>query len=202
MDLKEKVDPSTTALIIIDIQNDFASPEGLLGKRGRDLSMVPGMLENIKLLEAAANRLGIETYYTQQIYDRKHLNPLQLEQYNLDGKLITCDIKTDGYKFYKINPPQDKVFVKYNFNIFSNPDLMRNLSLKKTKTLIITGMDIIFCVETAVRNAFDLGYKVVVPEDAIAGNAKHPESNNNAIEMFKRFGVVVKTSDILNAWKS
>jgi nicotinamidase-related amidase len=92
--------------------------------------------------------------------------------------------------------------VKYNFNIFSNPNLVTRLSLKKTKTLILTGMDIIFCVETAVRNAFDLGYKVVVPEDAIAGNAKYPEFNNNAIEMFKRFGVVVKTSDILNAWKS
>lgn len=200
MDLREKVIPSSTALIIIDIQNDFASPEGLLSIKGRDLSMVPLMLTNIKLLEKAAKEVNIETYYTQQIYDRKHLNPLQLEQYDLDGKLVTCDINTDGYKFYEINPPQNKVFVKHNFNIFSNENLVKELNAKNIKTLVLTGMDIIYCVETAVRNAFDLGYKVVVPEDAIAGNAKHPENNKCAVEMFRKFGVVVKTKEILDIW--
>lgn len=200
MDLKDKINPINTALVVVDIQNDFASPDGLLGKMGRDFSMVPVMLNNLNSLVDRAKSSNVEVLYTQQIYDRSKLTPLQLEQYDLDGKLATCDINTDGYKFYKIDPPKDDVYIKYNFNIFSNNDLSKRLRDKNIKTLIITGMDIIYCVETAVRNAFDLGFKVVVPEDAIAGNAKYPEINNNTIEMFRKFGVVVKTQDILDIW--
>jgi hypothetical protein len=40
--LEELVDPKHTALIVVDMQNDFCHPKGAFGKRGSDLSMVQG----------------------------------------------------------------------------------------------------------------------------------------------------------------
>ncbi len=203
MTLKEKINPIHTALVVIDIQNDFASPEGLLARKGRDMSLVPTMMANIQATIKAAEQAGVPVLYTQQIYDRSKLSDLQKEQYDVDGKFITCDIATEGYKFYKINPDPESVFVKYNYNIFSNPELEKTLQRKGIKTLVIVGMDTYWCVETAVRNAFDLGYKVVVPNDAVACSGRHLDLHNRTLELVQRtFGVVATSAEIQAIWKS
>lgn len=203
MELQEKVQPAHTALLVIDIQKDFASPEGMLAKKGRDLSLVEPMLEKLVKTIAAAEKAGVPVLYTQQVYDRSHLNELQKEQYDLDGKDITCDINTDGYTFYKIKPAPEHVFVKYDFNAFSNPTLEKTLQDKGIKTIIITGMDTQWCVETAIRTACDRGYKVVVPEDLVACNAKHLDQQLRTLALVRRsFGVVTTSEDIIKIWES
>lgn len=202
MNLTDKLNPNQTALIVIDIQNDFASPSGLLAKNGRDLSMVPLMIKRLQSTIKIAEHAGIPVLYAQQIYDRSKLIDLQKEQYDLDSKYITCDIKTEGYKFYKINPEPKFIFKKYNYNIFSNPELEFVLKARGIKTLVITGMDTYWCVETAIRNAFDLGYKVVVPEDLVAGNFKHLDLHTRTLELTRlTFGVVTNSKEINKIWK-
>ena len=200
--LNEKINPDETALLVIDIQIDFCSPEGLLAKRGRDLSLMEPMIGKLQNLIQYAEKHKVLTAYTQQIYDRTKLTDLQKEQYDLDGKLITCDINTEGYKFYKIDPPKDNIFVKHNFNAFSNQKLLETLQKNNSKTLIITGVDTQYCVETAIRNGFDLGYKIVVPEDLIATNANKLDMHNRTLELVRKvYGVVVTSADILSAWE-
>lgn len=202
MNLAEKIAPTHTALLVVDIQKDFAAPEGLLGQRGRDLSMVPGMLSANHALIAAAQTAGVLTVYAQQIFDRTKLTPLQLEQYDLDGKMITADIAGEGWHFHGITPPQDKVFIKYNYNAFSNPDLHTTLQSHGIKTLIITGMDTHICVETAIRNGFDLGYKIVVPADAVACNGRHLDLHNRTLQLTEKiYGTVTTTPQILSLWQ-
>jgi len=202
MELKDKINSKHTALLVIDIQKDFAAPDGLLAKRGRDISMVEPMIEKLQKIIATARKADVLTLYTQQIYDRSKLNDLQKEQYDLDGKLITCDIATGGYKFYKINPPPEFVFQKCNYNIFSNPALEETLQKHNIKTLIITGMDTAWCVETAIRNGFDLGYKIVVPEDLVVGNGRHADLHARTLELVhKTFGVVTNSEEIDKIWR-
>ncbi len=202
MPLNEKINPKHTCLLVIDIQVDFASPKGLLGKKGRDLSEVAPLLENLEKTISTAKEKDVLTLYTQQIYDRENLTDLQKEQYDLDGKLVTCDFSTNGYKFYEIKPPQKDVYVKYNFNAFSNPDLVNRLNKESIKTMIITGMDTIYCVETAIRNAFDLGYKVVVPKDLVAGNAKNKDLAEKTLAMAGRMGVTTTSDEIIRIWST
>ena len=199
--INEKLDPKNTALIVIDIQVDFCSPEGLLGKRGRDLSQMQSMLEKLNEVIALAKSKNILTLYTQQIYDRAKLSDLQKEQYDLDGKLVTCDIATDGYKFYRINPSAEDFYPKYNFNIFSNNKLLARLAENNVKTLVITGVDTIYCIETAIRNGYDLGYKIVVPEDLIAGNPKYSDLNSKTLDLVKKsYGVVTDSKELVGIW--
>ncbi|MDE1924952.1 MAG: cysteine hydrolase family protein [Patescibacteria group bacterium] len=201
MELREKLDPKHTALLVIDIQNDFAAPDGLFAKRGRDMSMVEPMLKRLQKTIEAASKACVPIFFTQQIYDRSKLSELQKEQYDLDGKYITCDVATDGYKFYKINPPPESVFVKHDYNAFSNPNLEKALNTRGTKTLVITGMDTYWCVETAIRNAFDLGYKIVVPEDLVACNGRHLELHNRTLELTRKtFGIVIDSEELNAIW--
>ena len=201
MDLKEKLKPEHTALLVIDIQNDFASPEGLLGRGGRDLSLVDPMIEKLGKLADAAKRANVLTLYTQHKFDRSKLNDLQKEQYDLDGRTVTCDIKTDGWHFYRINPPAEDVYEKYAYSAFSSRALTSRLEAYGIKTIVITGMDAIYCVESTIRSGFDLGYKIVVPEDLIAGNARHLPWQEKTLELTKKtFGVVTSSEELERAW--
>ena len=201
MDLKTKIDPKHTALVVIDIQKDFASPQGIRGQGGGDLSLVDPMVDKFEKLLPVAKRAGVLILYTQQIYRREKLNDLQKEQFDLDGKLIMCDPKTGGHEFYRIDPPQEDVFEKQNFNAFSNTALQERLDAHGIKTLVITGMDTYYCVETAIRNGYDLGYKIVVPTDLVAGNAKYMELHNRTLELVdKTYGVLTTAHELETLW--
>lgn len=202
MDIAEKLNPKNTALIVIDIQVDFCSPLGLLGIKGRDFTLIDRMLKTLPKVIELATKNKVLTLYTQQIYDPAKINNLQKEQYELDGKLVTCDIATNGYDFYKINPPMKDVYIKHNFNAFSNPQFQKRLEQNNIKTLLIAGVDTQFCVETAIRNGYDLGYKIVVLKDCIATNAKHSEIQDKTLELVTRsYGVVITSEDLDKIWK-
>jgi ureidoacrylate peracid hydrolase len=203
MNLSDKIKPLHTALIVIDIQNDFCSPDGALAQRGRDLSLMDPMIDSLQKTINVAERKAIPVLYTQQIYDRAHLNSLQLEQYDLDSKFISCDIATDGWKFYRLNPRADKVYVKYNYNIFSNSELVTKLQSLSIKTLVLTGVDTYICVETAIRNGFDLGYKIVVPIDLVAVNAKHRALQERTFDLVRKtYGTLTTSQELITMWNS
>ena len=203
MRLEEKIAPAHTALLVIDMQKDFAGPGGFRDKRGGDLSMAAEVIGRLPAVIEAARQAGVAVLYTQQIYDRTKLNPLQLEQYDLDGKAVTCDIAGDGWHFYGVQPPEGDVFVKYNYNAFSNPELENRLAARGIKTLVIAGMDTFYCVETAIRNGFDLGYKIVVAEDLVACNGKHRGLHERTLQLVeKSYGVVVTAEALRGIWSA
>jgi ureidoacrylate peracid hydrolase len=198
MNLREKLNPAYTALIVIDIQNDFCSPSGVMARMGKDVSVMDSLVEDIQSLTKTCESRGIPVFYTQQIYDRTKLNELQKEQYDLDGKLITCDIEGDGWKFYGLNPPESRIYQKYTYNIFSNDRLKRELEEAGIKTLIITGVSTQICVETAIRNGFDLGYKIVVPADLTATTSRDPTTKERTLNLVqKTYGVVSSLDEVV-----
>lgn len=201
--MAEKVRPSDTALLVIDIQNDFCSPSGLLARRGRDLSMIERAINRLIPTIQAARSAGLLTLYTQQIYDRSELRDLQIEQYELDRKRLTCDASGDGYHFYRVYPPANDVYKKCNFNIFSNLDLIRRLEASGMKTLVIAGVDTHYCVETAIRNGFDLGYKIVVPTDLVATGVDNIDMHERTLELVRRtYGALTTSTELIDVWST
>jgi nicotinamidase-related amidase len=62
-------------------------------------------------------------------------------------------------------------------------------------------MDIIYCVETAIRNTFDLGYKVVIPVDMVAGNAKSQDLNEKTFKLVRKtYGEMTSSSELIDIW--
>ncbi len=169
-----------------------------MASMGKNVSGMDGMIAKIQRLVDVCNAVDVPIFYTQQIYDRSKLTNLQKEQYDLDGKMITCDIDGDGYRFYGLNPPADRVFPKYTYNVFSNQRLSDELSSRNIKTLIITGVSTQICVETAIRNGFDIGYKIVVARDLVATTSNNPSTQERTLQIVeKTYGVVVGSAEIV-----
>src|SRR5207247_1304006 len=62
------IDPTLTALLVIDMQNGFAAPDGTLGKAGFDISMTRGIVPNIQRLVDAAHALDMQVFWSRQVH--------------------------------------------------------------------------------------------------------------------------------------
>jgi ureidoacrylate peracid hydrolase len=68
--LKDRCDPRYAALIVVDVQNDFVSPEGSAGKRGDDVGAAMAMIPNLTGLIDQARKIGFTVVYI--IPTRRH----------------------------------------------------------------------------------------------------------------------------------
>lgn len=205
MPLEEKILPSDTAILVIDPQVDFVAPHGKLAAQyGKKMEQITPLLPRLKEFVDRAVAKGLRTYFTKQVYDRTTLNDLQREQYDRDGKLVLCEKGTEGAEFYGITEPDPSlVFIKNNWNVFSNPELLKTLLSHNVKTLVLTGFEGQYCVEVAARNAFDLGFKIVLAEDLIGTNAKYLHEQETFFGIVRRtMGEVVTSRQLLELWEA
>jgi ureidoacrylate peracid hydrolase len=170
------IEPAHAALLIVDVQKYNSTWEGgeyaalsdaekksrfgyffrTLEERG---------LPNMVRLRDACRRAGIEVTYTL------------IESMTADGRDRSLDYKISGFNVPKGSPdaqmvdelapgPDEIVFPKTSSSVFMSTNIdyvLRNLG---TRYLIIAGCLTDQCVDSAVRDACDLGYLVTVPTDA------------------------------------
>ena len=166
------VDPAHAALLIVDVQNYCAHPDGagshkLDAQQRRYLfgRLRQTVLPNLQLLQSACRRARIEVVYaavenmTRDGRDR-----------SLDYKISGIDVPRgswDAQVLDEIAPADDgMIFRKTSSNVFVSTNIdyvLRNLGVR---SLIIAGIMTDQCVESAVRDACDLGYLVTVVADA------------------------------------
>ena len=171
-----EIDPARTALLIVDVQKynctweggeyahlSSAEKETLYGQFFRTLKH--SGLPNMVLLQQACRRAGIEVTYTV------------IESMTADGRDRSLDYKITGFNVPKgspdarmvddLTPTEDElIFPKTSSSVFISTNIdyvLRNLG---TQYLIIAGCLTDQCVDSAVRDACDLGYLVTVPTDA------------------------------------
>ncbi|CAE8585884.1 unnamed protein product [Polarella glacialis] len=181
-----------TALLIIDVQEYCSRPgRGCHGSVQRadlpyffervDKVMVPCIA---RLLDAA-RRSGVEVVYTV------------IEALTADGRDASLDYKLSGPLFVpkghadaavlpEIAPVGDEIVLpKTACSVFNSTNIhtiLRNLG----RYLIICGQLTNQCVESAVRDAADLGYLVTVPEDACATNSAAEQAAAKNMRGFAR----------------
>jgi ureidoacrylate peracid hydrolase len=171
-----EIEPAHAALLIIDVQNFNCSWDGGeytgLGAAEKEQrygyffrTLKDSALPNMVRLQQACRRGGIEVTYTV------------VESQTADGRDRSLDYKITGFHVPKgspdakmvpeLTPTDDEiVFPKTSSSVFisTNVDyVLRNLG---TRYLIIVGCLTDQCVDSAVRDACDLGYLVTVPTDA------------------------------------
>ena len=67
------VDPATTAVVVIDMQNAYASPGGYLDLAGFDISGAPAVIRNIQGVLATARAAGMPVIYFQNGWDADYV---------------------------------------------------------------------------------------------------------------------------------
>ena len=194
-------DPSLAGLLVIDMQNGFASPEGTLGKAGFDISMTRAIIPKIKQLVQAARSAGVHVFWSRQVHypddktREQRLIPGHLARGA--GRSMLCARGTwDAELIDELKPlvsPDDDIIQKHRASCFYSTNFEAELRIHGVRLLIITGTTSSFCVDSTIREAYARDFDVVVPGDAISDT--EIEATRAVLRSTERFHGYVTTTD-------
>jgi len=204
LSVAERLDPSRTALIVVDAQNDFCHPDGACARQlGADLSQVARAIPRLGLLLEGAREAGVLAVFIKSIYDDRYLSPVLRDQYVRRGLRDICQTGEWGSEFYGDISPDvgrgEPVIVKHRYNAFHSTELDVTLHDRSINGLVVAGFLTSVCVESTARDAFFRGYYTSIASDAAA--EFDPELHDSTLRLFDRsFGPVLSVDEILGLW--
>lgn len=151
------VDPKATALIVVDMQNDFVKEGGALVVGDAEKT-----IQAIKRLLDLARRRSMAVFYTQDTHDPGDPEFPIWGQHVLRGSW--------GWQIIEeLTPrPTDRVIQKLRYDGFFGTSLDHELRLRQVATVIVCGTVANICVLHTAGSAALRGYKVILPIDAIS----------------------------------
>ncbi len=200
--LQERSDPRWTALLIVDVQNDFVSPKGSAAQRGDDISAAQAMVPSLVRLIDEARRVSLPVIYIKTTHGEWTDSPSWIYRKSQQGALNTCREGTWGAEFYQgISPlPGERVVIKHRYSAFINTDLNTVLKAKGIQSVMVCGVATNVCVETTTRDAYMFDYYVTMVEDCSA--AYDPKLHETTLENIRRhFGLVASSREIAESWQ-
>lgn len=203
--LAAMIDPAKTALVVIDIQVDFAAPHGLLGGYGVDLSSADAAIDNCEKLVAAARGAGatvaLMRVVTSAETDSRALKTLMARRGQPGGEAI-CRAEDGGADYYRIFPePGDIEIAKLLYDGFHGTDFDAQLRARGIETLVICGLSTDCCVDQTARSAFHHDYDVFLVSDASA--AYEPGLHESSLSAMEKNCVLLTTTGAVeNAWRT
>ncbi|OFX13806.1 MAG: isochorismatase [Armatimonadetes bacterium RBG_19FT_COMBO_69_19] len=149
--------PATTALIVVDMQNDFVKPGGAL--------VVPSAAETIPAVQrllALARGHGPAVFYTQDTHEPGDIEFPIWGEHVLRGSW--------GWRIVDELIPQagERVIEKLRYDGFFGTSLDHELRLRGIATVIVCGTVANICVLHTAGSAALRGYGVILPVDAIS----------------------------------
>lgn len=200
------LDPRRSALLFIDVQNFGAHRKGaeFVSLSDTELQEQYGwyfdeldnrVVPNMQLLQKASRAAGIEVMYTT------------IESLTLDGRDRSLDYKITGFNVPKgawdgkvidaLKPGEDEIVLpKSSSSVFVSTHIdyvLRNLGVKQ---LVISGLITDQCVESAIRDACDLGYLVTQVTDACLTYS--PARQENSISTIRGYCRQRTTAELLD----
>lgn len=201
----ERLDPAHTALVLIDIQNDFCHPEGCFGLLGNDLGMMPELARRSRGLLDAARRRGMLVLFVRATYDGEVLSGPLAETYHrrqfTDSQCLEGSVGADWYGDLRPDPAaaNEVVVTKHRFSAFRGSDIDLYLRSNGIRTVVFAGVVTSGCVESTLRDAFFSDYYVAVASDCVA-EASEDRHRASLAKIEQAFGVVRSAADIAGIW--
>jgi ureidoacrylate peracid hydrolase len=197
--LGKLIDPARTALIVVDVQNDYCDPKGSLGRAGADVSSADAAVTNIERLIAAARRVGAAVIFVRNWHESWTDSEAWLGKKNSSSRAAIA--RSWGAEFYRIAPlDNEPVINKFRYSGFVGTSLDQALSTYKRDTLIMTGVATNVCVESTARDAVFLDYRIVFMSDATATADGDAIQKATLYNIERHFGRVAATDEIIAAW--
>ena len=171
--LEAWIAPSRTAVVVIDMQVDFASPEGALGAYADMGGVQPAVTAAERLVESART-VGVPVVFVGLFTSADTDSSAWRERMRRrggdpDGESALCRTGEVGSDFYGPQPlPGELVVRKTRYSGFGGTDLHDRLKALGVDTLVVAGVTTECCVDSTVRDAFSLDYHVFVAADACA----------------------------------
>jgi ureidoacrylate peracid hydrolase len=212
-----EVELTRSAVLVVDMQNAFASKGGMLDIAGADISGAPGVVGSIKAILEAARRAGVPVVYVQMGYKPDLSNSggpnspnwhkelamcLMNSRPELKGKLLT-EGTWDFEIVEELKPePGDLVVIKTRYSGFAGTTLDSQLRTRGIRYLFFVGIATNVCVESTLRDAFFQDYwPILIADGAMpAGPASLHDATLFNVEKF--FGWTVGAEEFVRVMKS
>ena len=200
-----RLDPASTALLVIDLQIDFLSADGYFAKGGFDPAPLRAILPTLQRLLHAARVSGCLIVYTCQGYraDMADMTPYQLwrrKRVRLeDTRILLRSSPGHGIVPEIMVGKGDVIIDKTANGAFTHTDLDRVLRAKGISHLLFSGCTTDVCVHSTLREARDRDFQCLLIEDACASCDAYAHAA--AIHMVTVedgvFGVVAKADAVI-----
>jgi ureidoacrylate peracid hydrolase len=194
------IDTAETAVIVVDMQNDFGSKGGMFDRAGIDISMIQRAVAPTARVLAAARKAGIRIVYLKMAF-QPDLSDMGLcdspnwrdHQWMGVGTAVHATNGTESRILVRdtwntdivsdLKPePADTLIYKHRFSGFYETNLDRKLKDMGARYLIFTGCTTSVCVESTIRDAMFRDYSPLLLADCTDEPVGYglPRSNHEA----------------------
>ncbi|RSM45272.1 cysteine hydrolase [Amycolatopsis balhimycina DSM 5908] len=171
-------EPTTTALLVIDMQRDFVEPGGFGETLGNDVSQLRGVIAPLQRTLAATRAAGVMVIHTREghLPDLSDCPPAKLERGRPSmrigdpgpgGRILIRGEHGHGIIDELAPVDGELVIDKPGKGAFYSTELAAMLSAAGITSLVVTGVTTEVCVHTTVREANDRGYECLVLSDCV-----------------------------------
>jgi ureidoacrylate peracid hydrolase len=187
------IDPATTAVVLIEYQNDFTSEGGVLHGAVQDVMGTTGMMANTQRVVDAARKAGVTVMHAPITFSAGY-NELSSHPYGILKGVV------DGNAFVKgswgaaivddLAPADGDIVVegKRGLDTFASTNLDFILRSKGITTIALGGFLTNCCVESTMRSGYENGYEVITLSDCVAATsaAEHENALSYDFPMFSK----------------
>ena len=197
------MDVAHTALLLIDIQNDFCHTNGVAGLNGKSMAMMDDMLTHSSRLLQAARKAGVLVVHVQHTVLpiggsdapawRYFLSPL-----SPDGAIVVHGTWGHGFMDAVKPLPGENILIKHRSSAFFNTQLDTLLRARQVRTIAICGVLAEGCVESTLRDSFHRDYYPVLVPDATASYSEEIHSAYVLVASARHDAMA--TDDLIAVW--
>jgi ureidoacrylate peracid hydrolase len=195
------LDPKTTAVVLIEYQNDFTSDGGVLHDAVSEVMEKTGMLDNTRQVVEAARAAGVTVMHAPIAFAEGY-GEISAHPYGILKGVV------DGNAFVKgswgaaiideLAPADDDIVVegKRGLDTFASTNLDFILRSKGITTIAIGGFLTNCCVESTMRTGYEHGYQVITLSDCLAATSS--DEHENALKYdFPMFSKPMVSADFI-----
>lgn len=197
------LDPATTALVLIEYQNEFASDGGVLHDAVAEVMDSTDMLANTVTLVDKARAAGVTIMHAPITFAPGY-GELTRHPYGILKGVV------DGNAFVKgtwgaaivddLAPTEGDILIegKRGLDTFASTNIDFILRSKGIETIILGGFLTNCCVESTMRSGYEDGYRVITLTDCTAATSQAEHENAISFD-YPMFSLPVESSEVLAA---
>jgi len=194
----------TTALVLVDVLNDFLAEDGKLHEMIGPMLEETNLVEHLKRLLQGARAAGLKIFFSphgvddHSFDDVHHVHPRF--QFGLDSQVFWKG--SYGADFFEpLRPRAGEIVISQHrmFDSFIGTDLEKQLRANGIEKVVLAGLTSQTCIEGTGRHALEIGFHVTFLKDAVADFTE--KAHRAALDVsYPTFGHEVLTIDeFLNA---
>ncbi|MFD9739808.1 cysteine hydrolase family protein [Umezawaea sp. NPDC059074] len=198
-----RLDPKTTAVVLIEYQNDFTTEGGVLHGAVSEVMDSTGMLANTVELVDAARRAGATIMHAPITFAAGYHEILSHPYGILKGVVDGNAFVKGGWGAAIVEDvaPQDGDIViegKRGLDTFASTNIDFILRSKGITTIVLGGFLTNCCVESTMRTGYENGYRVITLTDCVAATSQAEHDNAIAYD-YPMFSLPVTSKDVVAA---